>query len=77
MSEPKLCPFRRAYSPYEENTSYAVYDYGFAPCLEDKCAMWRIGMIEVIGVPGPNSRGTHPYEYGQIPGGWCGLAGKL
>ena len=82
MSEPKLgsadvreermCPFR-----HPENTPFGEYNtrdkyppdfYTFAPCLQDKCAMWR---RVAIGLD-PND----PEEMARIYDAYCGLAGK-
>lgn len=72
MSEPKLCPFR---PPYLD----AVYKAGkwagdqvmFAPCLQEKCQMWRVETIGVRESQDPDSRVIN-----KIIGGYCGLAGK-
>ena len=61
MSEPKLCPF---------NLSGEVYK-SFAPCLQDKCAMWRTSEAMVKHL---TSTGVISAEYQFMF--YCGLAGK-
>lgn len=62
MPEKKLCPFRK--------TGVHGPDGGeeFAPCVEEKCAMWQKERIEVQH----GEIGFHEYT---IPA-HCGLAGK-
>jgi hypothetical protein len=71
MSEQRLCPFRKSirteiFNKYNEALSGPAYslDDIFAPCLQDKCAMWRSPAQMTIA--------------GAIcfPGGACGLAGR-
>ena len=76
MSEPKLCPYR-----HPENTPFGEYNtrdkyppdfYTFAPCLEDKCAMWRTFEVNKAF----STDGVENIEYVRYTQGWCGLAGK-
>ena len=74
MSEPKLCPYRKRYKTPEEYWDHA--DDSLAPCLQDKCAMWR--------TIARRDEGTAPDGMGNIVSyslivegvGYCGLAGK-
>jgi len=64
----KLCPFRREFPAIgvdKDNKHYAEKLGDFAPCLQDKCAMWRVN-------PQPTYQGKPISE----PTGYCGLAGK-
>ena len=74
MSDPKLCPYRQRFSvggstiaaKMDDNDEWAEV---FAPCLQDKCAMWReIRTNMNPGVPD----GEFPFKVI----GYCGLAGK-
>ena len=77
MSELKLCPFRKIRTNrvgmVTPNIFYDVDD--FASCLEDKCAMWRIGDGRTITQARKDLPGM--IENVWIEGkGYCGLAGK-
>ena len=62
--EQKLCPFR---SRVEwRNCEYGIQDETSAPCLEDKCAMWRVGNYYDILPDGSR----------KLVDCYCGLAGK-
>ena len=66
MSEPKICPFRRDILVGDMAPHHISH---FAPCLEERCAMWR--KYHQI-------QGTTPYG-GALRDEWigyCGLAGK-
>ena len=65
----KLCPILMLCPP-------KTGTYGDIVCLQDKCAMWRAGMVEFVAVKGSGSTGIYEQEIGHMPGGWCGLAGK-
>jgi len=65
---PKLCPFRREFPAIgvdKDNKHYAEKLGDFAPCLQDKCAMWR-----------PLDWRRKERRYEGYTDGWCGLAGK-
>ena len=57
MSEPKLCPFRKYDAPRHER--HDLYDL-FAPCLGDKCAMWREVYCGLAGEWPIITRGPNP-----------------
>ena len=70
MSEPKLCIFRPTDRCLNEDGTWAE---DFEPCLQDKCAMWRITTVvvgyEVVYPDGPLGK-----IYENV--GFCGLAWK-
>ena len=69
MSEQKLCPFRAIV----ESNDYPARWVSFGPCLEDKCAMWRIvARCELAEL----ANGPHKYGYVPVDRGHCSLAGK-
>ena len=87
MSETKLCPYRMFYrewagfvpdKPIEEG--YPAHADEFAPCLQEKCAMWRDDTREIVsggefaGNAGPDGGGAVIYK--EKPSKYCGLAGK-
>jgi len=60
----KLCPFRKKarWLPNSTDTDAYAQCYGdFAPCLREKCQMWRVY----------SDGGVRPNVYA-----YCGLAGK-
>lgn len=70
MSEPKLCPFRKHFNAPSALTNAAIIEWQdeFAPCLQEKCAMWHPARHVVV----PESPPAHEYD---IPG-YCGIGGK-
>lgn len=89
MSEPKLCPYRTVrrthYVPTDflkdESLAPAMCEVGeFLPCLQDKCAMWRMTHYEnlyqnaVIDGKVVSTIPPDMPEPEQV--GYCGLAGK-
>ena len=76
---PKLCPFRfmKALNSFDNiYESWHEADLDNFMCLQEKCAMWRIGMIKFHARRGPDSKGRYEDEFGEEIGGWCGVAGK-
>lgn len=72
MSETKLCPFRsRLLMPprLSGESDWATIAPNFAPCLEEKCAMWRKVWWEA---PDPKNDNIERV----VIEGHCGLAGK-
>ena len=75
MSEKKICPFRRDILANEIEPHHLSH---LAPCLEDKCAMWRVGYIRYVEInvsTSPTGRVPSIMEE-KINEGYCGLAGK-
>jgi hypothetical protein len=70
MSETKLCPFRKSnmIEFLEHDGTQSQSRDQFAPCLQEKCAMWR----QLFDHIDPND----PEERTVIYKGYCGLAGK-
>ena len=70
MSEPKLCPFRKSamIEALESDGKQSHTRDQFAPCLQEKCAMWI-----------PEHTETTMWEAGHhehVVAGRCGLRGE-
>ena len=80
MSETiKLCPYRRESGPglgiEKDGRQYTMALGDFAPCLQDKCAMWRT--VREIDYEAYKPGEFVPMEdIKYVDHGYCGLAGK-
>ena len=83
MSEPKLCPFRTAkvyrilLAPGVDPAAHEIPQDEFFPCLQDKCAMWRMTVYQVLhqcAIIDGHAMAFEGKEPNQV--GFCGLAGK-
>ena len=75
MSEPSLlCPFSqpRPEEVISEGGNWLGERMVFGPCLQEKCAMWRTGIVEEAR-PGLDRK----TEFFLVPTGYCGLAGGI
>jgi hypothetical protein len=68
MSEPKLCPIRLSGEVYKT----------CEPCLQEKCAMWRMNGGGYFAINPPEDLIAIMKEAASktIPIGFCGLAGR-
>ena len=51
MSETKLCPFRKQHE-MSGTLPIKMFVEEFAPCLQEKCAMWRMPSPGFCGLAG-------------------------
>lgn len=75
--EPKLCPYRKSVLLLREpRETVEFWDWEeFAPCLQDKCAMWH--EVSVIDQERYTPGEVVPMDKIRYKkGGYCGLAGK-
>jgi hypothetical protein len=74
MSEPKLCPYRTFVELWEGFSG----ERKFGPCLQDKCAMWRMNGGGYFAINPPEDLIAIMKEAASktIPIGFCGLAGR-
>lgn len=69
--EPKLCPYRREDSIVSGSGEVGErWTEMFAPCLQEKCAMWRV--MDYVNFKTSTVEKT---EIDHIE--YCGLAGKI
>lgn len=81
--EPKMCPFRWSSkeTEYMELTPLGVdpprmTPVPFGPCLQEKCAMWRVINKERTTIVEYPDGATKRVDTELAEVGYCGLAGK-